>query len=79
MDGITVRGRGLPAPEVNVRVRANGVQIRIDDSLNPEFWMELELPAGVLAEMLARVSEANPKSHTDEPGLFRMIAKTFPR
>lgn len=48
MEGITVKGRGFPAPVVEVTVSDAGIRIRIDDDLNPEAWVEITLTGEVI-------------------------------
>lgn len=41
---IEVRGRGFPAPLVTWTPAVDGVHVRVDDTTNPESWLDVFLP-----------------------------------
>jgi hypothetical protein len=51
---VNVRGRGVKSPQVQVTSDCDRTKLRIDDTRDDAFWLEMTIPRDTLVELLER-------------------------
>ncbi len=53
--GFTIQGRGIHEPTVSTEAFGDRVDLRLDDFLNPEFWLSLQIDTATLFDLLGQI------------------------